>query len=211
MKKSASISLFIAALVGAGLFATSVTAATPVYKQQVRGHSAYGWAYEYDGCESTSVDIGGSESTAYGGGAPVQDNSAYAGLYSYNWCTGEETYGWAWVPGGFSGDIDFASIDLAFEADSYELAEVDGEWVYNYLGTRTVEINAEFTGVGQISHGMNNSTSHWGSSFTHYRSAGQWREATLDVSVTVDGASIDLSNAAASLGNSNTGSLELYH
>jgi hypothetical protein len=209
---STLISAFgITAFTATGLFATLATAAGPDLHWQVRDHSAYGSAFVSDGCESTGVDIGGSESSSHsGGGAPVADNGAWAGYYSYNWCTGSQTSGWAWLPGGFSGDLQSASIDAVFEAESYEWVEVDGEMVYSYVGTRTVEINAEFTGVGKATHGMNSSMSRWGDSFSHSRWVGQSREATVDMSVTVDGQSIDLTNAIGSLGSANSGSISIY-
>lgn len=211
MKKITSISLFVGTFVATGLSATFATAGTPDSQWQVRDYSANGSAFLYDDCQSTGVDISGSESsTRSGAGAPVKDNGAWAGYYSYNWCTGSQTYGWAWIPGGFSGDMQGASVDVVLDAESYEYVEIDGEWVYSYIGTSTVEINAEFTGVGSTIHGMNNSMSRWGSSFSHYRYVGQWRDATLDLSVTVDGNSVDLGDGTGSLGKANSGSIAIY-
>jgi hypothetical protein len=211
MKTSTSVSLFIASFIATGLSATFATAAAPDFHWQVRDYSANGSAFLYDDCQSTGVDISGSESSTHdGSGAPVKDNGAWAGYYSYNWCTGSQTSGWVWVPGGFSGDMQGASVDVVFDAETYEYLEIDGEWVYSYVGTSTVEINAEFTGVGSTTHGMNNSMSRWGTTFSHSRYVGQWREATLDLSVTVDGNSVDLSNATGSLGKSNSGSIAIY-
>lgn len=211
MKKTTSISLFIGTFIATGLTASLATAGAPDFQWNVRDYTANGSAFEYDGCQSTGVDVSGSESSTHnGGGAPVKDNGAWVGYYSYNWCTGSQTSGWAWVPGGFSGDMQGASFDVVFEAESYEYAEIDGEWVYSYLGTKTVEINAELTGIGQATHGMNNSVSRYGTSFSRYRWVGQWREATLDLSVTVDGDSVALSNAAGSLGKANSGSFSIY-
>jgi hypothetical protein len=210
MKKSTTISLSIATFGAVGLSASFVMAGQPTQQWHVKDHSAFGSAYEYDGCESTGVDISGSESSSHGGGGQVQDNGAWAGYYSYNWCTGSQVSGYAWIPGGFSGDMQGATIDVELEADSYEYAEIEGQWVYNYLGTVTVEINAEFTGIGKAEHGRNSSYSRWGSSYSRYRWSGQTREATLDLTVTVDGDSVDLTNPTGSLSKSNSGSIYLY-
>ena len=210
MKKTTSVSLFIATFVATGLTATFATAA-PDIKWHVKDNTASGSAFSYDGCENVSVDVGGSETRSQdGGGPPVKDNTAWAGYSSYNWCTGAQTYGWVYLPGGFDGDLQGATIDAEFEAESFEWIEVEGQWVYNYIGTVTVEINAELTGVGQTTHGTNSSTSHWGSSHTHSRYVGKWREATLDISVTVDGQSIELTDGLANLGSANSGTVAVY-
>jgi hypothetical protein len=208
MTNTTRISFVIGTFIATGLAATVATASPTHW--QVRDYSAYGSAFQYDVCESTGVDFGGSETTTSGGGAPVKSNTAWASYWSYNYCTGAQTSGWAWLDGSFDGDMNGASIDISFEAESYEWAEVDGEWVYNYLGTSTVEINAELTGAGQIMHGMSNSMSRWGSSFSHYRSNGQYREASIDLSVTVDGNPIELSNAMGSIAKTNSGSIYVY-
>jgi hypothetical protein len=211
MKKITNISLFIGTFIATGLSATLATAGAPDFKWNIKDHTASGSAFLFDDCQSTGVDISGSESSTHdGSGTPVKDNGAWAGYYSYNWCTGSQTSGFVWVPGGFSGDMQGASVDVVFEAESYEYVEIDGEWVYSYVGTKTVEINAEFTGIGQATHGRNNLMSRWGTSFSHSRWSGQWREATLDLSVTVDGNSVTLENATGSLGKSNSGSIAIY-
>lgn len=211
MKKTTNVSLLIGTFIATGLSATFATAGQPDYQWNVKDHSATASAYLYDGCESSGVDISGSESSSHdGGGAPVKDNGAWAGYSSYNWCTGSQTYGYVWVPGGFDGDMQGASIDVEFEAESYDYVEIDGEWVYSYLGTRTVEINAEFTGIGKAEHGRNSSMSRWGDSFSRYRWVGQWREATVEMSVTVDGNSVDLGDVTGSLSKANSGSVAIY-
>lgn len=210
MKNTTRISFFIATFMATGLTATFATASTHTH-WKVKDHTASGSAFLYDVCESTGVDFGGSESTTHsGGGQPVQDNLAWASYWSYNWCNGAQTNGWAYVPGGFSGDMNSASFDIQFEADSYEWIEVDGEFVYHHLGTSTVEISADLTGVGQAIHGMNSSTSRWGSTSSRYRWIGQWKEASVDLSVTVDGNPVDLGDATGSLGRSNSGSVDIY-
>lgn len=189
----------------------SATASAPDYQVQVRDHSANGNAFAFDDCQQISVDVGGSESASHsGGGAPTTSNTVWAGYWAYNWCTGEQTSGWTSLEGGFGGDMQGASIDLEFEADTYQWAEIEGEWVYTYVGTQTIEVNAELTGVGKAVHGMNNSVSRWGSSFSRYRWVGSWREATVEMSVTVEGVSVELTDAWGNLGKANSGSLAIY-
>jgi hypothetical protein len=190
----------------------AATASAPDYQVQVRDHSANGNAFAFDDCQQISVDVGGSESSSHsGGGAPTTSNTVWAGYWSYNWCTGEQTSGWTSLEGGFAGDMQGASIDLEFEADTYQWAEIDGEWVYAYVGTQTIEVNAELTGVGKTVQGMNNSVSRWGSSFSRYRWIGSWREASVEMSVTVEGVSVVLTDAWGNLGKANSGSLAIYN
>jgi ribosome modulation factor len=73
-----------------------------------------------------------------------------------------------------------------------------------------VEINAAFVGIGKAESGKNMSMSRWGNSYSRSRWSGQWREATLDLSVTVDGNSVDLQDAVGSLGKSKSGSISVY-
>lgn len=203
---------FISTLLLAALSTATAHAVPPVFSFQVRGDSGYGSAYTSDACQSIGVDFSGSAQTVHSaGGPPVEENGVWAGLWAYNWCTGAQTYGWAYVPGGYDGNMDSASIDVVFEAESWVwVVDGDGQWTYENLGTQTVEINAELTGIGQAIRGMNNSMSRWGSSFSRYRWLGQWREATVDASITIDGESLEVAGTYGSLGHANSGQTAIY-
>lgn len=214
MMNDTRIPVTLASLVALGTtlgLSSAATASPPDYQVQVRDHSANGSAFAFDDCQSISVDIGGSESSSHAaGGPPTWQNAAWAGYWAYNWCTGEQTSGWGYLEGGFSGDMQGASLDFEFEAETYAWEEIEGVWTYTYVGTQTIEINAELTGVGKAVHGMNNSVSRWGSSFSRYRWNGSSREATVEMSVTADGQSIVLTDTWGTLGKANSGSLVVY-
>ena len=210
MKNTTRISFIIATFAATGLTASFATASTHTH-YKVKDYTANGSAFSYDVCETVGVDFGGSESSTHnGGGAPVQTNTAWGSYYYYNWCTGAQASGYAFLDDGFDGDLNGATIDIEFEADSYEYAEINGQWVYNYLGTQTVIINAELTGDGEVMKGKSSSMSRWGGGFSHYRWSGSSRDASIDLSVTVDGNPVVLPDTFGQLGKANSGSVDVY-
>ncbi len=194
------------------LVAPVARAAAPDVSYQVRGSSASGNAYAYDECTSVGVDVGGSANTVHNaGGPPVQENGTWAGFYSYDWCTGEQSYGWGYVSGGFDGNMNSATIDISFEVYTYSwIVEPDGSWSYVDGGTRTVEIAADLNAQGDAYRGMNHSTSRWGDSFSRSRWIGQWRDAAVTMNVAIDGEIVEVAGSYGSLGTANSGETAIY-
>jgi ribosome modulation factor len=188
--------------------------APSVNSWQVRGDGAWANGWGGDECVSVGVDIGGNEQTVHQkGGAPVTENAVWGGIWMSNWCTGTETYGWGWVsPAGFSASLTSASASISFEAYSYQwtVDPVTGEWSYVDLGTSTVSITASWTGFGDTIKGMSHNVSRWGTYFNRSRWSGQWREATVVLSATVDGAPVTLLSSYGNLGKFNNGGTDIY-
>lgn len=192
---------------------------------QTRGTSAYGYGGSWDetGCDDsgTLCCYGGDSTSAEGYESLVRTNDGrtetnvgYLSTYSYRECIDYNAWTWtyeytgfsAYLPGGFSvSRLNSATIqgtDVQATTVSW-----DGE-VYSEA-TTLVDVLFTFTGVGTTSKGFYNAVSrdNWG--FSHSRSSGSYREATLAGSI--DGVPMDLgAYTSGSISTSASGSVARF-
>ena len=157
--------------------------------------------YEYLSIDGSSSALkekvsGGKPSTTY-------SKVTYAGYYLYNWCTGEDTYGYAEAyPSTFTGDKDgakaSATIFSLFTCSYREVAQ-GGYWDYICDETPVqLTIGATWTATGRIF--KDRSTWSYGSklSSSKYRYSGTSRETTVTLEVTKDGQALDVDPSSVS-------------
>lgn len=228
-----SVTLLTLALVGTA----PALAATQTWNYQVRGHGAWAWSHHGDGCVSTGLDVGANEQVSHSAGSqPTTSRGAWVGYWSYNWCTGTQTYGWGFVPDvNFSGNLSSASVAASITVYSYgwqtstttttttttsgknkttesrDAGTRDaGSGGYVFLGASQLDVQVAWTGVGDTVMGTNMSISRWGRDMSRSRWSGQWRNASVSITATLDGAAVPLTDAHGDLGKFNSGWTSVY-
>lgn len=202
----------LVALLGLTLTTVQARADAPDVQVQIRSHAAQAGAWRNLDCGYVYIDIGGTEDAIHQDqGQPVSQNAVWASFYSYDYCSGEFTQGWAYAQDGFDGNLHGATLDVTFDAYAYQYGPNEyGWWEYEDLGVRTVEITAELTGNGETYRGMNSSMNRSGEYFTRYRWIGESRDASVDLTVTVEGDDVAFDASYGSLSNNKSGYTEIY-
>ncbi|MEQ9666904.1 hypothetical protein [Coleofasciculus sp. G2-EDA-02] len=193
-------------LVGATLILLSLSlpaVAATNQKYQVKGQTADAYFYQSDECNYTSVGIFASDNVSKNApGAPTAQKGAYIYYSTYNWCTGEGSYG-----DGFATDVNFTS------DKSLKSAALNGTFAvndYSSGATKNVDVAVMWTGTGDTYRG--NSHSHYqGPAFTsNYRYVGAHSDAMVSGTITSEGKNlVENLSSFGSLSSSNSGSIEI--
>lgn len=188
------------AVVGLGLPAMAGT--TENY--QFRGKSASAYFYQYDECNSTSVSVWASEMVSKSApGAPTDQTEAFVSYGTWNWCTGQYSYGY-----GSGTNVTFQP------GNSLSGASLTGTFtLYDYPtgSSKTASVNLTWTGTGTTNRENSHYTSHWMGGISKYRYNGSYRTADVSGSVTVDGKNVTSGlTSEGYLNSSNSGSMQLY-
>jgi hypothetical protein len=198
----------------AGLgFASSASASPSTWTYQVRGNGAYANAFTGDECRWVSFDVGANDDVVHSGsGAPTTGAGAWAGYWSYDWCKGVESYGYAYVSGSnFSGNLSSASGSFSFPVYTYGWIQTpEGYWDYVLLGTDTLTASVTWTGVGVTQRGMESYSTRWGQYMARFRWMGSSREADVSVTATLGGVTKSFDYTYGSMGQYNSGGTEIY-
>lgn len=193
------------AIAGAVLTVLSVSlpvVAATTTKYQFKGQNAYAYFYQYDECNSKSVSVSAFASrTKAAPGAPTEQMGVDLSYSNYNYCTGEYSYGYASSPN--------AKFTIDNQLNS---ATLTGTFVVNESPsntTRTAQVNLTWTGTDFSSKGRSSNVYQTPTSITRYRSTGEYREAQVAGSITLDGANlIANTSGSGSLYSSTNGSYE---
>ena len=181
---------------------------------QVRGSWADASASSYNECGSAYAYAAGGDQVSHStGGRPVESDYTYAGVSSYNWCTGE------WFNGSGSTDIsptinslDNATLSVPVNLYTYSCTwDPDMGWLCNYVDLGTATLTANLTGTGDVSNGI--SMNQW--SYGPYRSSsrfnGQSRGADASMSLILNGTDLLAGSMGwGTLNKVNSGSLWFY-
>lgn len=170
-----------------------------------RGKTATVEFYATDpaGCFVTSITVFAAENRYFSPPAP-SDNEASADvtIHLFNGCTGEQLT---------CGAGSFALPDGAFNvAGNLASATLNatGEIHDSCTGTdRQITIALTWTGVGDLSSGRSHSSVHSSGYHALYRQSGQQRDATVDGSMTLDGAPLLLDNGNGYLTRTSNGTI----
>lgn len=196
-------------------FAGIASAAPDLISYQVRGDGAYASAYiQGNDCLSAGLDITLNDEIVHSrGGAPVNEDGAWIGFWSYNWCNGEEAYGYKYISDP-NATISSSSANAAFQVDIefYGWRELpDGSWDYISLGTKPLTVSASWNAVGEAYRGVESHHARYGQSATRTRWRGVSRQADVTLNATLDGAPVSLSFAYGSIGSYSSGATEIYN
>lgn len=206
--------MIIAALALVAGTTAAQAAPTFVSSWQVRGNGAQAGFFGGNDCSSTGFDIGANDNVVHSrANAPAQESGAWAGLWSYNWCTGEETYGWGYVPGSaVSLSLAGGTVSVSFDAYSYgwQFNADTGEFDYVFLGTKTVTAQVTWTGTGDAMRVMNQSMNRWGQFFARNRVNGQLRQASMSATIDVGGTPFAYDFSYGELAKYNAGAVEIF-
>ena len=190
------------------------------YKTKGLGASASAYVYE-DECSYEYLSIDGSssalkEKTSHGKPSTSYNTYTYASYSSYNYCTGEEAYGYAEVyPGSFTGDKNGAAATATISSLYIcRYVEVEEGCYGEYNCEESAEpfeltIDATWTPSGNTSKDRSTSSSSNKFSSYKFRYSGTSREATVTLAVTKNGESlaIDPSSISSYFYTSTTGDM----
>jgi hypothetical protein len=205
-----SINIAIAFCIAGLGIASSASAAPPAKSTwQIRGNGAYASAFTGNDCQWASFDITGNDDVMRSGGSTASNAGVWVGYWSYDWCKGSESYGDAYVEGNFSGNQSTASANVSFTIYTYGWVETPYGWDYVFLGSRTARANVSWTGVGTAQRGMESWTSRWGQTMGRYRWMGSYRQAEVNVSLSIAGGTQSLEYAYGSIGQYSSGAVEI--
>ncbi|MCX7592700.1 MAG: hypothetical protein N2235_02850 [Fischerella sp.] len=194
------------AMIGAAFAVLSLSVpalAATTTKYQFKGESAYATFSQYDGCNSTYVDIYAFNSiTKNQPGAPTSQKEAFVSYSNYNYCTGEGSYGY--------GSIANPNFTINKSLNSANLNDTFTVYDYSSGTNKTLNVALTWTGTGDTYRGNYHSHSQGPGYISKYRGAGASREAQVSGSVTLDGANL-IANLSSYgyLYSSNSGSLEI--
>jgi hypothetical protein len=191
----------IASLALLSLSAPTLAATTDQY--QYKGESAYASFYQYDGCNSSSVDVYAFDNISKTApGAPTSQKEAYLYYSNYNYCTGQGSGGYGSVKNPtFTSSNTLKSATLS---GNFTLTD------YNTGNTKTAEVALEWTGDGDTYRGNYQSNFQGPGYFSRSRSVGSYRDAKVSGSVTVDGKNLITNlSSYANLSSSNSGYLNI--
>lgn len=191
----------------AGAVLTVLTVSLPAmaavtYKYQFKGNNAYASFYTYDGCSSTSLNVSAYDSiTKDGPGAPTSQVQAYLDYYSYNYCTGAYSSSY--------GSISNANFVIDNQLNSATLKDTFTVYDYSSNTNKTVEVDLTWTGQDFSSKGKSTNVYQTPTSITRYRSTGEYRDAQVSGTVTLDGTNLIANTYSyGSLSSSTNGTLE---
>jgi hypothetical protein len=160
-----------------------------------------------DECSSTDVYISGFTNVSSSRGGPrTSTDGVYASYNTFNWCTGEYTYGF-----GFTEDASVTGtprhVDVRATVPIEEYSSEGGPVL------RTMTVNLSFDANGDYtSHGVNNYTYSTPFERGHYRWVGRSTSADVSGTVTLDGMDLLATTTVrdATIFTSNSGSLTIY-
>lgn len=191
----------------AGAVLTVLTLSLPAMaavtnKSQFKGNNAYASFYTYDQCGSTSVYISAYNSiTKDGPGAPISQVQANLEYYSYNYCTGVYSSGYGSIPN--------ANFVIDNQLNSATLNDTFTVYDYSSNTNQTVAVNLTWTGTDVSSKGKNSYIYQTPTSVTRYRSTGEYRDAQVSGTVTLNGTNLIANTYSyGSLSSSTSGTLE---
>lgn len=191
----------------AGTVLTVLTLSLPAMaavtnKYQFKGNNAYANFYTYDECGYSGVYVSVYNSiTKDGPGAPTSQAQANLDYYSYNYCTGVYSSG--------SGSIQNPNFTIDNQLDSATLKGTFTVYDYSSSTTKTADVDVTWTGLDSSSKGKSTYIYQTPTSITRYRSTGEYRDAKVSGTVTLDGINlIANSSSYGSLSSSTNGTLE---
>jgi hypothetical protein len=191
----------IASLAVLSLTAPTLAATTDQY--QYKGQNAYASFYQYDGCNSTYVDVYGFDSvskTAPGSPTPQKEATLY--YSNYNYCTGEGSYSY--------GSLKNPTLTLNNNLQSASLKGTFTLTDPNTGKTKNADVSLNWAGVGDTFRGNYQSSFQGPGYFSKSRNIGSYRDAKVSGNVTVDGKNvIENLTSYGSLSSSNSGSLSI--
>lgn len=182
----------------------SVNAQAPdVDTYQFRGLASYGSGYQNDSCAVRSVYFGVSQNTTHedGSGQPVTSDRGYIAWYSFNRCTYTFSSGYAYGNLNIGGNFNKLTAS----------GQLRG-WQYG-TGAVTVDIDITVDAAGDyVSRGESSYSFSTPYSWSHWRYAGTYTDATLSGSITIGSTNLldGLSHSYATLSQANSGSVRLY-
>ncbi len=185
----------------------AVAATTDTF--QFKGQSAYASFSQYDGCNSTSVNVYAFDNvTRSAPGAPTSQKEASLYYSNYNYCNGTGSYGYGSSPKAtFTSDnsLKSATLNGTFTVNDYQSGNDNSSGT-----TKTVDVALTWTGTGDTFRGNSHSHSQGPGYTSNYRSVGAYRDAQVSGSVTLDGTNL-ISNLSSygSLNSSNSGSVQI--
>lgn len=208
-----------------GLFGMAGQAsALTKYQSVTRGNQASASTWSYDSCGYEGVSVWAFEQDQRG--PKTASNAVYVDYYGYDYCTGQDTWGWAVIDGAAFSQrrLDSASVTasttMTVTTCTYTSgggggsdAGVDGGTWGSYDCSSSdvpLSVDVDWVGTGDATRDRSSSTYNTPHSRYRSRSSGQYREATVRGAVTIDGASVDMSTGYGSLSLSSSGYFEMY-
>lgn len=194
-----------AAIAGAVLTVLSISlpvVAATTTRYQFKGQNAYASFYQYDECNSKYISVSAFTSrTKDGPGTPTAQMGVDLYISNYNFCTGDSSSGYGSSPN--------ANFTIDNQLNSATLTGTFPVTDYSSGTTKTVDVNLTWTGTGSSTKGRNNSFSQTPTSIWRYRSNGEYRDAQITGSITLDNSNlITNTNSYATLSSSTYGSYE---
>lgn len=204
------------------------------YMSRTRGNQASFGAWSDTDCGGQYVNVWAFEEAANPNQSYASD-VLYVDFYSYDWCTGDSSYGYAQFD-GTSFDVQklkSATADVSATIDVQSCHMVDGgggggggagaggsgssdggmPW-YDYVcesSTESLLIDLTWTATGGIYRDRSNYS--YSTPYSRYRSiwSGQSTEATISGVISIGDLDLDVSSGYGSLGYTQSGSFEMYH
>jgi hypothetical protein len=198
----------VASLTLLSLTAPALAVTTEQY--QFKGESASASFSQYDGCNSTYVNVYAFDNvTKNAPGAPTSQKEVYLYYSNYNYCTGIESYGSGASKNPsftISNSLQSASLNGSFTVTDY----LSGPTVKRAPITKTVDVALTWTGAADIYRGNNHSHNQGPGYISNFRSVGAYRDAKVAGTLTLDGTDLIANlSSYASLSSSNSGSLSI--
>jgi hypothetical protein len=167
------------------LLAVTACGAPSTSKYSIKGLGLYGYAYMWDECSSTYIDIYASETVTKLTGPPTPQTVAYVGIYTSQWCEGysyTNTY------------FEIANPDLKGSVTTGATLSAEGSTGYKctYYPEYFCEevqvadlFNVVLAPTGSLYKGSSQAQYSTATTRTRVRSTGSNTDATLDFSGTV--------------------------
>lgn len=221
------------------LFGVSAQAhAAEKYSSRTRGNSASFQAWTSSECGYQSVSVWAFEEDQRGQGNTTSYDAIYVDYYSYDYCTGTDSWGSSVID---SSSFDMqrlngASLDASGSIDLY-VCEYGGGGTGGMGGTGGVggmagtagdggdggvpsdpcgyasvalDVSLDFVGTGDTTRDRYTSTYTTPHSRYTSRYSGQSRAATVTGSILIDGSAVDLTDGYGTLSASTSGYFEMY-
>lgn len=193
------------AIAGAVLTVLSVSlpvVAATTTRYQFKGQNASASFSQYDECNSKYISVFAFTSrTKDAPGAPTEQMGVDLYISNYNFCTGESSSGYGSSPNAkftIDNQLNSATLTGTFPVSDYSSST-----------TKTVNVNLTWTGTGLSTKGRNNSFYQTPTSVSRYRSNGEYRDAQISGSITLDNTNLITNTTSyATLSSSTSGSYE---